>query len=239
MNRNYDEITFQGFGGATRSIKTHYAQFRNLLRTGYTVRTMYSLWSNVLPAERTDTAGDVMMISKVELPDMRSYTLKYNDYQELAEVTLPTGGVIQYDWAGGTSLYPNGAGNPPATGMAYRRLTERRTYTSAGVLEGKTTYANSDHGNYGSVPTQVTVTHRDASGNPMASEDHWFYSNPIIRPINSLSFPGSHRTPRYHWSGPGFPSSQLFVPWQHRQDQSHYAGTARTAGGNAGDQLRA
>src|SRR5688572_32196441 len=37
-------------------------------------------------------------VSAVELPDGRSYQLRYNSYGELARVVLPTGAAFEYDW---------------------------------------------------------------------------------------------------------------------------------------------
>jgi YD repeat-containing protein len=59
----------------------------------------YGLW-----AERIDDRG---VLTDIILPDNRALNFKYNEYGEIAQVTLPTGGVIQYDYAYSNSL-PSG-----------------------------------------------------------------------------------------------------------------------------------
>ena len=50
---------------------------------------------------------DLNVLTEVVLPDSRSLSFRYNQFGEVAEVTLPTGGKIQYDY-GYASLLPSG-----------------------------------------------------------------------------------------------------------------------------------
>lgn len=89
------------------------------------------------------------VLSEMVLPDGRSMLFKYNLYGEVAEVQMPTGGKIQYDYTYVQTL-PSGNSNQPdvkTTGAAGsdvrpidRAVTQRRTYPDGTNLEGKTTY---------------------------------------------------------------------------------------------------
>ncbi len=94
--------------------------------------------------ERIDNQPQV---TEVDLPDGRSLRFNYNLFGEMAEVLLPTGGKLQYDYAGFISGFP--AGN--TLGSEYsaqvnqvpyidRAVIERRTYPDGATLEGSWTY---------------------------------------------------------------------------------------------------
>src|SRR6185503_4218662 len=93
----FTQISFKGYGGASRTIKIGQTNLANALRSGYTMLT----GSQMFP-EMTSVWGiDSLVINYIELPDGRSYQLRYNPYAELARVVLPTGGAIEYDYAAG------------------------------------------------------------------------------------------------------------------------------------------
>jgi RHS repeat-associated protein len=54
------------------------------------------------------------VITELVLPDSRSIKFAYNEYGEVAEITLPTGGKIQYDYATALNL-PSGNSSPEET----------------------------------------------------------------------------------------------------------------------------
>src|SRR6266404_1468928 len=91
----YDQITYKGFGGASRALKVWHTSLSNALRSGYSVQTygqLFFSWSD------STTYNPSNVVSAVELPDGRQYQFLYNPYGELARIVLPTGGAIEYDY---------------------------------------------------------------------------------------------------------------------------------------------
>ncbi len=95
--------------------------------------------------ERIDNQKQV---TELILPDNRSLQFKYNLYGEVAEVSLPTGGKLQYDYASNAAGLPSGNSLPfeyqgqlnSIFGID-RAVSERRTYPDGVSLEGSTTYS--------------------------------------------------------------------------------------------------
>jgi YD repeat-containing protein len=83
----------------------------------------------------------------VILPDGRSLRFKYNLFGEVAEVLLPTGGKLQYDYASssglpsGNSIFFEYQGQYNLITNIDRVVSERRTYPDGTNLEGSTTYS--------------------------------------------------------------------------------------------------
>jgi RHS repeat-associated protein len=97
-------------------------------------------------AERID---DKQVLTQLVLPDDRSLRFRYNEYGEVAEVELPTGGRLQYDYAHEDSL-PAGnspdfetAGPPGNVRAIDRAIVARRTYPGGANAEAHWTYAYS------------------------------------------------------------------------------------------------
>ena len=175
----FTQISFKGFGGASRTIKIGQTNLANALRSGYSMLT----GSQMFP-EMTATWGiDSLVINYIELPDGRSYQLRYNPYAELARVVMPTGGAIEYDYAAGLT---NGATSgvfshsfPPTEKYIYRRVTERRIYPDGGTgsgYESKMTYSRPETTttNLG----YVTVEQRNVGGTLLAKTQHYFHGSP-------------------------------------------------------------
>jgi RHS repeat-associated protein len=90
------------------------------------------------------------VVSQVVLPDSRTLNFAYNEYGEVADVQLPTGGEVQYDYdfrsalpAGNTPPWQLGstlAGN--LIGAIDRAIIAKRTYVTfgSGTAEGTWTY---------------------------------------------------------------------------------------------------
>jgi RHS repeat-associated protein len=106
------------------------------------------------------------------LPDGRLLQFKYNQYGEVAEVQMPTGGRVWYDYSGLGTLP---GGNSPVwetTGDLHtqvftdRALSQRRTFPDGSTLEGTWNYT------YAAPSTQVTAT--SASGTLMLDQRHYF-----------------------------------------------------------------
>ncbi len=99
-----------------------------------------------LYAQRID---DRDVLTEVVLPDGRSLRFKYNSFGEVAEIVLPTGAKIDYDY-GFTSSLPSGnsptwetgtdgAGNGIPTNVKWvdRTVQAKRTYPDGVNLEGR------------------------------------------------------------------------------------------------------
>jgi YD repeat-containing protein len=185
----FTQISFKGYGGASRTIKIGQTNLANALRSGYTMLT----GSQMFP-EMTATWGiDSLVVNYIELPDGRSYQLRYNPYAELARVVLPTGGAFEYDYAAGLT---NGAASgvfshsfPPTEKYIYRRVIERRVYPDGGTgstYESKMTYSRPETTttNLG----YVTVEQRNASGTLLTKAQHYFHGSPrasfLLRPTH-------------------------------------------------------
>jgi RHS repeat-associated protein len=133
-----DKITFKGFGGAERAIliqKKHLSD-PGVLHTGYTIHTYYELFQ--LNGASTVNNYDPLVVSAVILPNGQSYQFKYNSYGELAWVTLPTGGAIEYVMAYGSGVLSGGSFGEEY--QIYRRVAERRTYEDGMTMTSRTTY---------------------------------------------------------------------------------------------------
>ena len=185
----FTQINFKGYGGASRTLKVGQTNLANALRTGYTMLTA----SQLFPEMHGVWNLDAKVINYIELPDGRSYQLRYNPYGELARVVLPTGGAIEYEHAAGlTDGAASGAFShsfPPTEKYVYRRVTERRMYPDGGSgssYASKMTYTRPETTttNLGYVITEQ----RDASGSLLAKSQHYFHGSPrasfLMRPTH-------------------------------------------------------
>jgi RHS repeat-associated protein len=145
---DYDPLSYgYGWGSATRLFAHSYGLY----------------------AEQIDNRD---VITELVLPDTRSLSFKYNQYGEVAEVQLPTGGKIWYDYANDNTLP---AGNSPAWETAAdlhtqvstdRALKKRRTFADGTNLECTWDYS------YAGTYTQITAT--SASGTLLLDQRHHF-----------------------------------------------------------------
>jgi RHS repeat-associated protein len=127
------------------------------------------------------------VVSTVEMPNSTNYSLLYNQYGEIAEVDLPTGGSFQYDTqsgvtgdiAGATSATSpsngGGLGAPPYT--LYRRVTNRRVYKAAGVLESQTSFPVISNTSLNSTTDEAVST--SGSNGALESIKHTYFGNPF------------------------------------------------------------
>jgi RHS repeat-associated protein len=127
-------------------------------------------------------------ISRVELPDGRSYQFKYNQYSELARVELPTGGAMEYDWTGDSQPGINSSTDPSGWGYGYihRYLTEKRTYDNGATGQAytsKMTTSIAENGNDSSVTVKEYV---GGITEAIARTDHFYYGS-ALKSIQSSS----------------------------------------------------
>ena len=182
---NPDIITYKGFGGAPRQIKIWHNYLPQLLRADYPLplKTTQQLFPLL---EGSSTPFNQYLVSQIELPDGRTYQFRYNYYAELARVVLPTSGAFEYDWSGGPGATAEGTiYEGYYTGLynimeIYRRVTERRVYKDANVLESRMIFTPS-HPHYSDPrpwTTTVKVEEKDAAGNVLAANKHYYYGSP-------------------------------------------------------------
>jgi RHS repeat-associated protein len=180
QTRFYDEITYRGFGAALRRIRVNYALLSTVLRTNrpgdlQTVQTPAALFPQLTGSNQTPV--NPYMVSAVVLPDnVQQYQFLYDVYGELARVTLPTGGAIEYDFG-------NGASGEDGSGVIwtvysipeiYRRVLRRRVYRDAFTLEGLTTYSRPELDTTGYI--QIDNFKADQT-TLMSRERHYFYGS--------------------------------------------------------------
>ena len=177
-----DQITFNGFGGATRTIQVNYASMSSALRSGYSIKK-FGGTNGLFPelnGASSSTDYNPTVVSSVTLPNNQQYQFLYDSYGELARVVLPTGGAFEYDYAAGVvGDYASGVTCCGVDGArnVYRRVTERRVYTDGNTLESKTTYSRPQDV-YGGNQGYVLVDHFKADGvTRLSQEKHYFYGS--------------------------------------------------------------
>jgi RHS repeat-associated protein len=168
----YDQITYTGVGGAPRTMRVWHSKLDAALRHDY---ASTSPFNTLFPSYEQDP-GETQaydpadVYTAVELPDGRSYVLRYNDHNELARVVLPTGGATEYDYDTVTSFL-----------NLQRVVRERRVYADASDAAPQVvqTYERSLD-TTGSTATVVTVKQKDgASGATLSTEKHYFNGNVV------------------------------------------------------------
>lgn len=175
----YDQISFKGFGGASRIIRVHYTSLGQSLRAGFALAHYTALFPEYYLTNLDPNLFNPTVVSAIEIPDGRSYQLQYNNYAELARVVLPTGGAVEYDHTptSGVLCYN---GQECTMSEVYRRTVARRTYPDAAssVPESVTAYNVTGSGWETSLQP-LTVDHLNAGGTLLAREQHYFVGNGI------------------------------------------------------------
>lgn len=154
-----------------------------MLRSGDNSQTIDELFPGT--GQPTSYNYNPTLASHVRLPDGSNYSFQYNSYGELAHVTLPTGGAVEYDYGDGHNVRGNNQnesghgfeGNPTdgSAVMIYRRLQERREYSDGSTLSSKTDYTVSNIGG-NTVETEAVY---NPSGVLVAQTKHTMYGTPL------------------------------------------------------------
>jgi YD repeat-containing protein len=155
-----------------------------------------------------DRIDDISVMTQLILPDNRALTFKYNEFGEVAEVQMPTGGKVQYDYLGvpldannqkglpsGNSLNAEvvaaGVGGGGNVHAVDRALMARRTYPDGSNQEGSWAY------DYKIDKTRVRCT--PPSGTPVLL-DEWHYFLPAQRFLEGSPTIGADGTGYSKWS---------------------------------------
>lgn len=167
----YDQIIYKGFGGTARYLKVWHTNLSRTLRADYAgVMTYQDLFPGLV-GNGSATYNPSQLTTSIELPDGRTYELRYNPWGELARVELPTGGAIEYDY----DNFPSADNSQPI----HRRVTERRVYADkdSSTYESRQTYSRV----YTTTPrrAEIEVKQYDASGNLLTHDKHYFEGNPV------------------------------------------------------------
>jgi RHS repeat-associated protein len=136
------------------------------------------------------------VVSELILPDRRSLKFSYNEFGEVAEVEMPTGGKVQYDYQaaltlpvgnslGAETIAPRG-GNVSAIDRA---VVARRTYPDGVTEEGRWSYA------YNTGYTEVIC---QSGGTTLLVERHYFM--PAQRFVMAVTGGGVDGTGYSLWS---------------------------------------
>jgi hypothetical protein len=242
-----DRITFKGFGGTTRVVRVSRTNLGSALRSGYVLQSLYTLWPELNNASPYGF-HDPEVISRIWLPDGRSYKFQYNSYGELARAEVPTGGAIEYDWAPGVNGSSGGGAycTSAYNVFAYRRVIERRVYPnggSGGAYESKMTFSRpestSAYCTFSNVG-YVNVKEFNSSGTLLSSARHYYFGSPTASFINSGYDPTTYPSWREgkEWQTGMLAANDTTIlrrvgtTWQQRAAVSWWTGSADEAPAN-------
>jgi RHS repeat-associated protein len=151
---------------------------------GWGTRTALFPGSYGTHAERID---GLPVINEMVLPDGRSMSFFYNEYGEVSEARLPTGGKLQYDYAyvpnlpvGNSATFEAKGGSiyPGDVRSVDRAITARRVYPDGAALQSTWTYSYSTSSTSGAAAiggrTLVRSYSGTASGALILNEAHTF-----------------------------------------------------------------
>jgi RHS repeat-associated protein len=181
-----DTIQYQGPGGTPETITINKpgsgSTPTTCLAPGYSQETMDQLFGTYNSG--VGTAPNLCPVSSIALPNSQEYQFAYDSFGEVAQITLPTGGVIKYTWGAGPTNNPTdpdeGASvvllDPYGQAYLYRRVLSRDVYPNGTTLEQHAVYAGTSTIVQGAYPTTVvTVDHYGADTLQLAHEKHSFY----------------------------------------------------------------
>ena len=227
----FDEISYTAMGETAAVIRVNYTPLSQSLRPDQTFKTTEQLFFNAPPGS-PGSLHNPKLISSIVFPNNKQFLIAYNSYAEVARLTIPTGGHIDYEYGGigpgETTLF----NIPDDTGIMWykfvnkakiqRRIKERRTYRSSTELEGTTRY--SDIG----ILRPVVIDHLNSSGGIIFSEKHHFFTDDIsgLGRLSELAYVWwkANREFKTEWLDPaGQLLRKVEYNWQQRATVSWYA----------------
>jgi RHS repeat-associated protein len=180
----YDSIVYTGANNTQQTIKVWRAPLHGALRPGIAIESLGQLFPGSSGEALNDPYDPAGVIKAVELPDRRTYQLRYNQYGELARVELPTGGASEYDYTPWSGVYD--------LSTIHREVIERRVYESAAPGTpplNKEVYRRFTSGN-GTTETpyltDIVVGQYDLTGpSPVlvTAEKHFFYGDAVAESV--------------------------------------------------------
>ncbi len=230
-----DQITYKGFGGAARSILVNHASLANALRSDYTGTSTYKTLFPDTNGSST-THHNPAVVASLTLPNGKQYQFKYNPYGELARVILPTGGAVEYDYAGGEGTSSNGVTvGWEGSLVIYRRVIERRQYPNGGTgssYASRSTYSLAQSG--GSNASHVTVDQLNNTGTLLTRSKHYFHGQPWLSfMLSPVDYPGWKEGKEYqteHFAANGTTVlTRVVNTFQQRAAVSWWSGSADLA----------
>ncbi|HEU4509335.1 MAG TPA: RHS repeat-associated core domain-containing protein [Pyrinomonadaceae bacterium] len=184
-------------------------------------------------------------LTRILLPNGRSYVLYYNNYDDLTRIDLPTGGSIEYDSEAGLqgnhgdffaaqSWWPPGAYNSisPNDGHFYRRVTERRVYREGHVLESKQTFSKPESNHTTSIG-YVEKKNYDGNNVLLSTERHYFYGNAEhsfwLNPNEYSSWLDGHEYKTETYDASGNLMKTVLTSWEQRASVGWWTGSSNDA----------
>jgi YD repeat-containing protein len=179
-------VNWTGGGGAAHKAEVITGTLADNFRPAgnYSIETIGNPFSSSLFAPANNYTPTVA--SAVVLPDGTQYGFSYNPYGEVARVSLPTGGAIEYDYAAGSGTQGGFLNASGGNVLIYRRLAERREYANGGTgsaYTSRTTHTITASGGN----TVDTVKVLDASSNVLTQTVHTMQG----APTDSLNLTGT------------------------------------------------
>jgi RHS repeat-associated protein len=175
-----DQITYPGWKNDPRTVEIGYNALGNVLRPDYSLETFQQLFPN--PGQYKNPNTFNRTVAYIQYPDLNKLSILYNSYGEVAEVTLPTGGMYQYDQG---CIYPY-----PSPLQC--QLSARREYSDGSTLSQTTTYqlsygTSASASPFSTVPGPIntiitTVTSTDnlyPNANPSTTTIHSYGGSPL------------------------------------------------------------
>lgn len=234
-----DRIKYKGFGGADRTIWVTFGSMSSVLRSGYSIQNLNVLFPFI---NASNYAVNPSVITKIVLPDGRSYKFFYNSYLEIARVELPTGGAYEYDYGGGLVGGPSTGAicncQPP---QIYRRLLEKRVYSNGGngsSYDNKTTLSRPEsYGFPGTNDGYVTVNQYNSSSTLLTSTKHYYFGGAfasMLAASDPTSYSGWSEGKEYQTdilaSNGTTLVRRLTTSWSQRYTPSWYSGPEAPSG---------
>jgi RHS repeat-associated protein len=188
----HDQIVYKGFNGTSRTVRV----VKSTIGNRFLPSSGYTTGANIFPQMSASTGSSSHaplsygIVSKIVIPDGRTYEFYYNEYGEVSRLETPAGAAVEYGFGAGEGApspsYPSGqVGNPiynldpnmPAPVIyVYRRLKERREYTNGGSsVTRKTTYVSDALGEFDVAVSDFDPITQDL----LAKTVHYFHGSPM------------------------------------------------------------
>ncbi|MCD9187000.1 MAG: hypothetical protein LUM44_11245 [Pyrinomonadaceae bacterium] len=144
-------FNLKGINGANRPLKINYSHLQHSLSSGFALTDLWELFSIFRPEGMPNSPYNPVVASSVVFSDNSRYEFRYNNFGELTEIIMPTGGRIEYVWQSAPGVF--GTQEEPTVTPAsrvppddkpnlkvYRRVEKRRIYEN-NQLQNETIYS--------------------------------------------------------------------------------------------------